>query len=746
MLLSDTTPPVTRSNSTIARQGDEESVSGMKGQTGPLGSAALSVGSMSHRESRLADRPSLEERRELEDFDPEAAEELAAKQKAMLDAEWPKPEEQDIRKAKERLETLWHDFRYGEDGKTDENGEAVDEGDHGDAGLARIRQMRHHRDAMPPKWAKQLDIPYRFRSNLTANEIERTVALATRNRPNMKISPMADDAEARAKAEKEARWANELLPALERHKPFVRVFADSLFESGRACWEIYSTGAFDEIDFEDEEDDEPEREFNDRKDRELQNVAARGRYPVGVRVPDMMSTYYEEDDDGVTISMVIEMKRYKQIYEKVKAKVGTEKFERLDLPDPGDSGVPVTSAGMSFGSGGQEVETIRYYDRRWYVWEVGGKIIECIEHGMPGNPIIPAWGVSTSSSKHNEQARGVVGGTIEMEQALNDLITTEIDIGIVFGRPKAAIETPIEGSLRDDSGKPSRVDFSSNGTPELMPGQKVVDAFKDFKSRIDVQLTGTIMQIREQSSLNPVASGESPGSDPAGYTVNALSAAAQMKYEILLDNFAKSIGLVVDFIRNMVKYGPIEEKVYLLVDGSEDAVEFLALGPEDVSDVPTKVVINPLNDINRLAIRQSLIDGNKQRFVPRSIVQSDGFGAEDPDAWDDEINEDYAIEQFRGIAFEQARMELAMEASTPAPPSGSGLVDPRGNPLSSGGGGGAGDGSDDAGAEPADPNAPSVGLDQSEASQSSSAGGSSVASRARGGQRPRNQGIPQGGG
>ena len=680
-----------------------------------------------------------DERQQLEAFDSDAAEELNAQRKAKLDAEWPKPDEQDIKEQRENLEALWHDFRYGEGGKTDEDGTLTDEtAGLGEPGLSRIRQMRHHRDQMPEKWRQQLDVPYRFRSNLTKNEIERTVALATRNRPTIKIAPMSDRAEDRTSSEKEVRWSNELLPALERNKPFVRLFADAMFEGGRAVWEIYSTGAFDDIDFEDQEDGEVDDDFNQRKDRELMGVAAQRKYPIGVRVPDMLSVLYDEDDDGVTVAMFIETKRYRLVYSALKKKhADTDKWDELALPKPGDAGVP--SGGgfdVAFSSTTGMVETIRYYDRRWYVYMVAGKIIEQVEHGMPGTPVIPAWGISTNSSKHSEQAEGVVAGTIEMEQALNDLITMEIDIGITFGRPKIAIETPIEGSLRSDSGKPSRLDFSTKGAPELMPGQKAVDVFKDFKSRIDPALLSTIMQIRQQSSLNPIASGESPGSDPAGYTVNALSAGAQMKYEILLDNFAKSIGLVVDFIRNMIKYGPIEEKVFLLVEGAEDAVEFLGLGPEDVSDVPSEVVINPLNDINRLAIRQSLIDGNKQRYIPRSVVQIDGFGAQDADTWDDEINEDFAVEQYRGLALEQARMELALEGGLPQPP---GLVDSRGNPLQS-----RSPGSDD-GAEPADPSAPTVGRDVSEASQASSTRGGSVSSRSRGGQRPRGQGISRGG-
>jgi len=672
------------------------------------------------------------ERQLLDEIDESGTERarLEAQRRAALDLRYPKPTEQYVQEMRAQLEAAFQTWRFGDSGNSDQGA------DEGPPGLQRIRQMRYHRDRMPQKWQRMLQVPYRVRSNLTANEIERTVALATRNPPKVRILPASREPEDGERAEKETRWAQELGPALERaYGPIIRQFFDTLFECGDAVFEVYITDAFDDIDF-DKDPDEEDDAFHERTDRELQRVATSGRLPFGVRVPDMMTVLYDIDDDGeVYVAMFVETKPYRVVHSTLTKRLSAEKLAELRLPRPGDRGWPGDGvfSGVT-GSPSGTVETIRYYDRRWYGYMVGGKFVDGpVEHEMPAVPVIPAWGVTTASSQRHERLQGIVWGTVEQEQAINDTLTTSVDIGVTFSRPRPTIETPVGGSLRSPTGRPSTLKLDGTGAIELMPGQQLKDAFGTFQSRIPPELMQTLLAVRQRSSLNPVAQGESPGADPSGFALNSMQAASQMRYEILLDNGARSYGKLVDFLRSMVRDGPIGERVFLGVQGARgDTVEWLGLGPEETSEVPAVVSIDPLNDVNRLAIRESLMVGNQRGLVPRRVVQEMGYGADDPDAWDDELAEDFAFVNLMQQAFMEAMTIVSGQQVA---------VGPDGQPVPAETAGGEMDALRAAGGAPAPVRGATIGRE--------AAGGDQLtarnAARSRGGQQPRNQGAPVGG-
>jgi hypothetical protein len=615
----------------------------------------------------------------------------------------------------------------------DEDGtSAVSPDSVGTPGLLRIRAMRYHRDQMPEKYRSLLRAPYRLRTNFTANEIERTTALATRNPPQIAIAAAGRDPTDRRKAMAETRWANMLIPALERQagEPLVYPFADALFEGGVAYFEVYQTGAYDDLDLE-----PSEGESDDAYMERTTSILLRSKLPFGVRVIDPLAVRIGLNDYGAYCTLIIEQLPYRQVFARLEKKLGYDALEAKRMPRPGDRGAAVGPSGGygdSWGSVDGTVECIRYYDDRWTAYMVAGSLVECEEHSMPGMPVIPSWGSVTSSSHFATKYMGIVWGTIDQEQALNDLLTTAVDIGITFARPKPVIQTPIEGGLRRNDNVPSVIDLRGNdGIPELMPGQEIVDAFKDFKSHIDPALLQMIQGIRQTSSLNPIAAGESPGSDPSGFAINSLQAATQMRYEILLDNLGRSVGMLIDFIRKMVKEGPIAEIVNLSIEGDDGVVENLALGPKDISVVPAQATLDPMNDVNRLAIRDSLMAGNQGGFVPRRMVMEQGFGAKDAKAWDDEIFEDKLTLAVQDLAVQDVLMTVSPQPPQPPGPTPPGTAAEMGDSATVQNGGAA-----------PPPEGSTVGPAAAAASQMGGGGAVRAANGARGGQQPPAQGTP----
>lgn len=666
-------------------------------------------------------------------------EEVAAVERAdqrAIRRRFPKPNEMDILEAKQRLEELWREWRFGSEEPAVEDGTSLFFPKNGIPGAVRVRAMRYHRDRMPKKWEELLNVPYRYRSNLTASEIDRAVALATRNVPKIEIKASGREPSAQDRADAETRWAQFLIPALERqaNEPLLRMFADATFESGHGAFEVYLTDSYDNI--EPRREGESHEDWLERTDDTIRALAERHRLPIGVRVPDPLSVLIERDDYGVSCGMIVEKKPYRQIFSELKERLGDKRIEELMLPRPGTPGWP-SGYDANSGSPSGEAETIRFYNRYWYAYMVAGKIVDGPHpHGLPGVPLITAYGNTTSSANLAERLQGVVWGMVEQEQAINDWITTEIDVAMTYGRPAPVVTRHPEAPV-DPTDGPGSVDLSNpRKAPRLRPGERVDDAYGNFQHRIPPHVLNVMMSIRERNGMSPVSQGESPGSDPSGFAINSLQAAGQMRYEIWLDNLGRSIGMLIDFIRRCVKDGPIMDTVMVPVETKEGLMDFLGLGPEDISDMPSVVTLDPMNDVNRLAIRQSLIAGNQAGYIDRAEVQKKGFGVEDVEAMDNRIALDTAKVSLIGMALEEAKRMVLPQAD-------SGLVGPDGQPISSGGRR-AGDQAEleRLGGVPSTPRG--TGRMQREAGNPPAVAQSNRANaaRSRGGQQPPSQGAP----
>lgn len=669
-----------------------------------------------------------EEREELREEFAGEIRTIDRRERAALDRLYPKPDEQDILQLFDDLREEWRGWRWGSELDAGEDETGAQRKVQGLPGVMRIRAMRYHRDEMPQKWFERLNVPYRFRSNLTANELARTVALATRNPPRVVIPASSDDPRDADAADRERRAMQALLPALERQagKPLLRINADGLFEGGLSVFEVFLRDVYDDLELE-QYDDEDDESYMRRTDEEMLRATKRKGLPIGVRVSDPVAVYADFDDHGLCALLVVEHRTHRRVYNSLARKLSFDKLEALQLPKPGE-GAAVPEEYRLASPGGNALRCIRYLDRRWYAYMVGGRMAECQEHGFSRVPAVVTFGDVTSSSVVAEGIQGVVAGMVEQEQAINDYITTRLDIAHTFGRPKPVIE---RSETAPDSNMPATVDLSKpEQAVRLGRGESIKDAYQQFGDRMSDPLLATMMGIRGTSGLNPISAGESPGADPSGFAINSLQAANQMRYEILLDNFGAGIGELIDLIREAIKDGPLGDRIFVPVELGEGEWDYVGLGPDDISDMPCQVTIDPMNDVNRLAIRESLMVANQRGYIPRRVVQEQGFGADNPRAWDNEIAEDEADRNFLGMAFEEAKRRVYGDAAPPGPGGEQPVIyDQHGNPIQSGGGGGAP--SAETGAEAVPPRPSSVGPEAARAS-----------ARARGGQQPVNQGVP----
>lgn len=632
------------------------------------------------------------------------AAQMEAQGKSMADELYPEPTLQDINEDYDRLKQDFQPWRT----------------------VARSEEERRYlRDKLPQKWQKTLQEGRRFYSRLSHNEIMRVAALQCANNPKIEILPAGDTQNARDGAIKESRWSNQLLPSWERAttRPLRRRWVDGQNAIGLCALELYVRDgtAYDTIGDQldpkqimvpdDNGTPQPRMETNAEVMKRTEGVLMASKSPIGARFVHGLSLYYEEDDDGVVLAIIAENKPRKKARQAALRK-------GVDINDPGvKPGTPGRPVNARATSTSIEVETLRYYTKRHYAWVVDGKLIEVKEHKLPGVPVFPFVGMITSSSQMEEAIQGICWGMESMELTLNDLMTLLIDMRYTYSRPKWVVETPLQGQLMmNDPEHPRTLDFTLPGVPELNPGQELKNALDGFQQYMALPEFQMLLDMWQRSGLNAIAMGESPGSSPAGYTVNSLSGAAQLLYMVNLNSEAATVGRIVDFSRLMVR-DTIRERVYQaapMADSRKGGTEWIGLSPDEVTETCSICTINPNSPQSQMAKAQSLMQANKAGFVPRAYVQREAFGAEDPQAWDDEIAIDIADDKLILADIDDALMQVRSTQppppQQPGGPGGSGLVDQHGNPLGP-----------PAGTTPAAPNPPTVGPGNNERSQVSSA-------------------------
>lgn len=672
-----------------------------------------------------------DETKDLAQNDPELLAEAQREESRELELLWPEPDENDVRLFYDRMKKVWGGHK---------------------ALMALHRKVRYLRDETPEKWRRHLEDRQRIHTRLSHNEVLRVGANQARNPYKVECRAAGTEPKAVKRAKKQTRWASEFWPAMERASlfPLRRRFVDSQIGDGMAVYEVYVTHRYDAVNTDERDVEEPgkdgapgsvrketPKEYLQRTEQEILELGECAE--IGVRWVDAMAVFPEPDEGdrvspashGIGRVVIAERKMYRDVYRGLLKRKGRKAVEELQLPAVGSMGWPANyetwgvltgtetaaadgSVGIVPNDAAGEVEHLRYYDPVWYVEIVGGKVVTCEKHGMPGVPVFVGWCIVTGSSFLSEALEGITWGMLDIELAANDLLTYKVDSTITFGRPAPVIETPQGGNrMEGKDHKPVELDLSDvTKVKQLAPGQTVADAFEGFRTRIQDSDISALLGLWQQNGLNPIAQGQSPGASPAGYTVNSLMGASLAPYDQPIENEEKIAGQVIDFVRLMIR-DTIKERLYLAVpmeDKKVGGTEWLGLGPEDVDETPCRVTIDPLSDANRMAMRESLHAGRVAGYISRSRVQREGYNVEDTEAEDLEIIEDSAMEKLAAVLLENVFQRVRIAPAMPPP----GPGNMKGQKDASGGA------ADDAAM--ADPKPPTVGAELAASSQLTAGG------------------------
>lgn len=696
-------------------------------------------------------------RKELE-ATPEGKRELRAldkRRKVLLDKHFPKPSPSDVLAIYTHLQTRFDSLHNGVGteviGASSTTGQGASGGNDQIAGIRGVRDMRYHRDELAPKWQKDLQGTTRIRSNLTNSEIKNARGVLGRNDIKVTIKPAGSAAGKLQKAAKETRACNALPYALEKQAgwPLIQMGDDALAEASLMAHEIFLTDAYEDISFdrqtvtdvgddgEEVEREETDDEYDDRIDGHLISCGL----PFGMRVLDPLTVVFDWDKYGVCRAIVTELKPYHIVYDDARDKMTPQEWKAAELPQPYDEGASMMYPDAA--SSGY-VLTRRMYDRRWMYYEVAGKQIECEEHGLPGVPVIPGMGWVTNSPSYGEKFQGVTWGMGPLERALNDRLTLDFDSDITYAKPLPFVETDVGGSVIYDiaTGKSAVLDLRK-GVLQLNPGQHLKDATAGFKIQrtegIDI-----IMGLFTRSGMNPVAQGESPGTDASGYAINSLQGASLEPYRPILMGKKRLWENTIDFFRLLIR-DVIREKVWLTApmdDGKTGGVEWMSISPDEITEIPCQVEIDPLSEQNRAAIAAVLSKGVAEGAVPLAELQRRGYGADSVEEWNRQIDldairrvlrergvqETLAVLDDEKIAQQRMAMLQASAARLQGAPVPSGLVGPDGvTPLT---------------ATAPEPTAPTVGPQANAASQQMNGRSpGTMPTQQIAGQRPPSQGL-----
>lgn len=591
----------------------------------------------------------------LEDFDslPESEEaEIEENPFGHLEKYYPKPTASDVTSLRDWLQEYYRPLHEGRQlYATNENreGQAY-------TGIVGLRKLRYGQDTTSDKLYRRLSNDVRVRSMQSHNLIFKVRSLLSRNPIQVSVPAESGSGPAISRATKETRWSNELSKAFARRGTF-NPFQESDDAQCEAFggWVFFLREAWDDIDMEPGEGDEdeggqPTKDYEERIGRQKRE---RG-LPFGIRALDPLSTLIDPTDDGegINAAIIVEKKRARPLLEKLKDK-DTELHERVKAGAFGGSGFDPTSYDGEF-------ETIQYWDACWYVYMVEGTVVTIEKHGLPGVPVFPAWGFITSARNMGDKFQGVAYALQMTEAIANDVLTQEIDSRLTYNRVKPIAEAEAGVSEPDEE----IMDLQGPELKLLPPGYVVKDLFQGFRSTAVDPSISTMIGLGAQQSAPSVMSGQSPSADASGYSLNLLTQNAIGPYSALLENKANAWGNCVDFIRKTVKY-TLRESVPLPIpqtgENGETTVEWLEIAPDEISDIPCLVTVDPTSDLEKIAISKWLLEGVAGDFVPPRILQEQGYGSKDASAWDEEIIRAKAKRMFAQNLVQLAYQELIQE-------------------------------------------------------------------------------------
>lgn len=460
--------------------------------------------------------------------------------------------------------------------------------------LVSIRRNRYGKTTTPTGILNTLKNITRIFTGLSNNEVGRVASTLTRNVPEILINS-DDDAQ--------QKFFNAFLQYQEQRNLGGLIYqtVDSMAESGWAFWEWYIDPDVDDLEIEQEPDETP-AQFRKR----IEPVIRKAGPILRIRTCDPEAAIWDPLSEDMKYFILAERKSAPILKRELQGLPKKERDEEdPDLPGEYDRGVPY-QGGYSFLSGHTEVETIRYWDEKWYCYIVAGEIIECEPHGFATIPISAFPGKVTGTSNPSDRVQGIVHTLWQNEEIQDTLLTKDVDDVLTYGGPKVALiaDKDTLAMPPGDDGHVPTVDLSDpKKTPFLPPGYKIADAYAGFQLNEGTSVRNNLQAYYNRAAMNEVSSGAAPGADVAGYTVNALQTASLTNYGPFLTNLQNGISKGVARIARpfYVRLG-----IPISIASPHKAQAWLTIRPNQWDDSPVSCTVSPLADIQKMQITQLL--------------------------------------------------------------------------------------------------------------------------------------------
>jgi len=460
--------------------------------------------------------------------------------------------------------------------------------------LRSIRRNRYGKTQTPNDILVTLKKSTRIFTGLSNNEIGRVASTLTRNVPEILIN--ADD-------DSQQKFFNAFLQYQEQRNLGGLIYptVDSMAECGWAFWEWYIDPDVEDLELEQDTSETP-AEHRKRVDPMLRKAGPILR----IRMCDPEAAVFDPLSEDLKYFILAERKSAPILRRELQ---GMPKKE-LDEDDPSlpgehDRGAPY-QGGYDFLAGKTEVETIRYWDERWYCYIVDGKVIECEPHGFATIPISAFPGKVTGTSNPSDRVQGIVHTLWQNEEIQDTLLTKDVDDVLTYGSPKVAL-TADKDTLAmppgDDNHVPT-VDLSDpKKTPYLAPGYKIQDAYAGFRLNEGTNIRNNLQMYYNRAAMNEVSSGAAPGADVAGYTVNALQTASLTNYGPFLTNLQNGIA---KGCARIARPFYVRLNIPISIASPHKAQAWLTIKPNQWDDSPVSCTVSPLADIQKMQITQLL--------------------------------------------------------------------------------------------------------------------------------------------
>lgn len=461
--------------------------------------------------------------------------------------------------------------------------------------IANIRRNRYGRTTTPDKLLLTLKNVKRIFSGLSNNEINTVAASLTRNFPEIVIA---------ADTDVQQKFFSAFLQWQDKRNlgGWIRPTVDSQAESSMAFWEWYVDPEIGDLEIQ-QRPDETSGQYKARTGPLFRKAGPLLR----VRCIDMESCIYDPLAEELKYFLIAERKSAPLLQRELEARAKGDPKDADDprLPGEHDRGTPYMG-GYSFMNGMAEVETIRYYDEKWYCYIVADTIIECEPHGFATIPIEMIPGIVTGTANPADRTQGIVHTLWANEEMQDTLLTCAVDDALTFGRPKVALVADKDTLAipPGTDGHAPTVDFTDpTKTPILPPGYRIEDAYAGFRLDGERPETQQLSSFWNRATMNSVSTGEAPGSDVAGYTVNALQTASLTRYSPFITSLQHAIERSIERIVR-----PFYQRMGIDVSiASPNKLEpWITLRSKDIDDTPVVAIISPLADIQKMQITQLL--------------------------------------------------------------------------------------------------------------------------------------------